>query len=92
MKHREFYGRSPIRLTKKEAEKLLYTGKGKDIKYLTWKEDFEIVRYENNIKPGTAKVILRGIGTHGGTRTITLKIKPAKKTGIKIIINELLPN
>ena len=67
MKHREFYGRSPIRLTKKEAEKLLYTGKGKDIKYLTWKEDFEIVRYENNIKP-------------------------AKKTGIKIIINELLPN
>lgn len=83
------YTGSPIRLTKKEAEKLLYTGKGKDIKYLTWKEDFEIVRYENNIKPGTAKVILRGIGTHGGTRTVTFKIKAAKKNGLKIIISKL---
>lgn len=83
------YTGSPIRLTKKEAEKLLYTGKGKNINYLTWGEDFEIVRYENNTKPGTAKVILRGIGTHGGTRTVTFKIKSAKKTGLKIIISKL---
>ena len=83
------YTGSPIRLTKKEAAKLLYTGKGKDINYLTWGEDFEIVRYENNTKTGTAKVILRGIGTHGGTRTVTFKIKSAKKTGLKIIISKL---
>ena len=83
------YTGSPIRLTKKEAAKLLYTGKGKDINYLTWGEDFEIVRYENNTKTGTAKVILRGIGTHGGTRTLTFKIKSAKKTGLKIIISKL---
>lgn len=39
---------------------------------------YEIVQYKNNIKAGTAKVTLRGIGNYGGTRTCSFKIK--KKT------------
>lgn len=39
-------------------------------------EDFEIVGYENNVKKGTAKVIIRGVGdTYGGKKTIKFKIK-----------------
>ncbi len=34
----------------------------------------EIVSYTNNIKVGTAKVTLKGIGEYGGTRTVAFKI------------------
>lgn len=36
--------------------------------------DYEIIGYENNIKKGTAKVTIRGIGNYGGTKTVTFKI------------------
>ena len=36
--------------------------------------DFEIVSYKNNIKKGTAKVTIRGIGNYGGTKTVSFKI------------------
>lgn len=36
--------------------------------------DFEIVGYTNNIKKGTAKVTIRGVGNYGGTKVITFKI------------------
>ena len=37
--------------------------------------DFEIVSYTNNIKKGTAKVTIRGLGNYGGLKTQTFKIK-----------------
>lgn len=36
--------------------------------------DYEIVGYKNNVKKGTATVILRGIGDYGGTKKATFKI------------------
>ncbi len=38
------------------------------------KTDYEIVGYSNNIKKGTAKVIIRGIGNYGGEKTVSFKI------------------
>ncbi|MBQ6888159.1 MAG: leucine-rich repeat protein [Lachnospiraceae bacterium] len=37
--------------------------------------DYEIVSYSNNIKKGTAKVVLQGVGNYGGTKTVNFKIK-----------------
>lgn len=37
-------------------------------------QDFEIVSYQNNIKAGTAKAVLQGIGSYTGTKTVTFKI------------------
>ena len=36
--------------------------------------DYEIVGYKNNVKKGTATVILHGIGDYGGTKKATFKI------------------
>ena len=53
---------------------------GKNEIYLEYGRDFEIVpgSYKNNLKNGTASVILRGIskngGLYGGTKTIKFKI------------------
>ncbi|MBD5508394.1 MAG: hypothetical protein HDR05_10205 [Lachnospiraceae bacterium] len=51
------------------------------------KSCFEIVEsgYKNNIKAGTAKVTLRGIGDYGGTKTYNFKIlkKPYLKNSVK---------
>ncbi|MBQ8278238.1 MAG: InlB B-repeat-containing protein [Roseburia sp.] len=38
------------------------------------KTDYEIVSYSNNVKKGTAKVTIRGIGNYGGEKTVTFKI------------------
>ncbi|MBO4902398.1 MAG: InlB B-repeat-containing protein [Lachnospiraceae bacterium] len=37
--------------------------------------DFEIIGYSNNIKKGTATVILKGTGNYGGMKSVTFKIK-----------------
>lgn len=37
--------------------------------------DYEIVSYSNNVKKGTAKVVLKGVGNYGGTKTVKFKIK-----------------
>ena len=50
--------------------------------YLAPGTAFEVVIYTDNIKKGTAKVILKGIGTYGGTKTLTFKIN-AKEGGWK---------
>ena len=36
--------------------------------------DFEILSYKNNIKKGTATVIIKGKGNFGGTKSIKFKI------------------
>ncbi len=38
------------------------------------KTDYEIVSYSNNIKKGTAKITVRGVGDYGGEKTVTFKI------------------
>lgn len=42
------------------------------------KTDYVIVGYENNVKKGTAKMTIRGIGNYGGEKTVTFPI--ASKT------------
>lgn len=37
-------------------------------------DEFEIVRYDNNIKKGKASVILRGTGNYGGMKTVKFEI------------------
>lgn len=37
-------------------------------------DDYKIVGYSNNVNKGTAKVILRGVGNYGGTKTASFKI------------------
>ncbi|MCR4902033.1 MAG: hypothetical protein K6A23_04180, partial [Butyrivibrio sp.] len=37
--------------------------------------DYEIVSYSNNVKAGTAKVTIRGIGDYGGMKTVSFKIQ-----------------
>ena len=43
-------------------------------------KDYEILEktYQNNIKKGTAKVTIQGIGNYGGTKTISFKIQTKK--------------
>lgn len=38
-------------------------------------DDYEIVGYENNVKQGNAKITIRGVGSYGGTKTATFKIR-----------------
>lgn len=42
---------------------------------LTAGKDYEIIGYSNNIKKGTAKMTIRGLGEYGGTKTVSFKIK-----------------
>jgi len=51
----------------------LYTKTGKTKNYLT-KEDYEIIGYYNNIKKGTATILVRGINDYSGVKSITFKI------------------
>ena len=46
-------------------------------------KDFRVRSYSNNIKKGTAKVTLQGIGAYAGNKTVTLKIvvKPVDYKG-----------
>lgn len=39
---------------------------------------YEIIGYTNNVKAGTAKVTLHGIGDYGGTKTYSFKIQKKK--------------
>jgi len=67
-----------------KVAKQTYTGKevcpGKD--ELTVKigkttltgEDYEIVSYSNNVKKGTASMVIKGVGNYGGTKTVSFKI------------------
>ena len=45
---------------------------------LTGGSDYEIVYYENNDAPGTARVILKGVGAYGGLKTVSFRINKGK--------------
>ena len=59
-----------------EPEVKLYTLNGRTKTYLT-EEDYEIIGYYNNIKRGTATVLIRGTGAYSGVKSITFKIASA---------------
>ena len=65
------YTGEEVTLTKDKIT--LTIGKGKNAETLT-EDDFEIVGYKNNIKKGTATVILKGKGSYAGTKNVTFKI------------------
>ncbi len=52
------------------------------------KGDYEIVGYENNIKKGTAKVTIRGVGDYGGTKTVNFKINQKQFSLLDILFNK----
>ena len=43
-----------------------------------WDNCYKIIEYKNNIKAGTAKVTLQGIGAYGGSKTYSFKINKKK--------------
>ena len=65
----QYYTGKPVTLTKEDI--IVKSGK-----LPVDKDEFEIVGYENNVKKGTAKVTIKGVGdTYGGTKTIKFTIK-----------------
>ncbi|MCM1551341.1 MAG: InlB B-repeat-containing protein [Butyrivibrio sp.] len=58
-----------------QAKMTLDGGKTVD---LTPGEDFEIVSYSNNTVCGTARVVIKGTGGYGGSRTVKFKIVKQK--------------
>lgn len=64
---------------------MTYTGKpvepGKQVITVTLNgiplaaEEYEIVGYSNNLNKGTAKLTIRGLGSYGGTKTVSFRIK-----------------
>ncbi len=49
-------------------------------------EDYEIVSYENNVKKGSAKLTIKGVGDYGGTKTVSFTIA-ARTLNYVIIYN-----
>lgn len=47
---------------------------GKETRTLT-EAEYEITGYQNNVKKGTAKVTIKGLGAYVGTKTVTFKIE-----------------
>jgi len=55
---------------------LFYPGEGKDSVELLFSVDFDLT-YKNNIKPGTATIIVHGKGAYRGMKSFTFNIVPA---------------
>lgn len=88
---KEYTGK-PVRLTKEE---LVLTRKvkkdGKTVTEVIDPSEYEITGYVNNVKKGTAKVILHGIGEHcGGSKTVTFTIGTRKISSYWKGLNDLL--
>lgn len=71
----EYTGRS-VRLQKSQLQ---ITVKGVPL----GSNDYEIVGYENNVNQGNAKVTIKGVGSYGGTKTVTFKIKKKNILNLK---------
>ena len=68
--NKEYTG-SPVTLNDND---ILSIKSGKNELDLKLGTDYEIVRYTNNVKKGTAKVTFRGKGDYGGEKTVSFKI------------------
>ena len=45
---------------------------------LSYGKDYVVAGYINNLKPGTAKLVIKGIGEYGGVKLISFKVKGKK--------------
>ena len=81
-KSMQYTGR-PVELTADDLTLTIKTGSGKKavtevLPLITGGDDtrdgYAVVGYENNVNRGTARVILKGCGKYGGTKTIKFKI------------------
>ncbi|MCR5649634.1 MAG: S8 family serine peptidase [Lachnospiraceae bacterium] len=70
----QIYTGNPVTLSNEELKQTVYTGSKNAPKYPEPGKDFIPVEYTNNVKKGTAKVKLQGIGDYAGTKTLTFKI------------------
>ena len=68
------YTGSYVCLENDDLKEILYTGSKREPRYLNPGKDFIISGYDNNIKKGTAKVTVKGIGAFAGTKTLNFKI------------------
>ncbi len=68
-----------VKLSYDDLKETLYERNGNENVYLQVYTDFEVSYYINNRKTGTAKVVLKGSGEYGGTRTLTFKITDGNK-------------
>lgn len=73
----QHYTESPIC-----PEVRLYTTKNKTKTYLTEEEDYEIVGCYNNVRKGTATILIKGKGSFSGIKTVTFKIISADNPSI----------
>jgi hypothetical protein len=81
------YTGQPVTLSGNDLRNIIYTGKKDAPVYLTPNKDFEVVGYTDNIKNGTAKVTVRGIGKWAGTNTLKFSIKQKKGSYLGVLIN-----
>ena len=71
------YTGNAVKLSKADLTNIVYTGSKGSENYLKPGTDFVVVSsgYSNNVKKGTAKVTIRGIGAYAGTKTLSFKIE-----------------
>lgn len=74
-----------VTLTDADLTNVLYTGSKQSPDYLVPGQDFTVAGYSNNVKTGTAKVTLKGIGNYGSLKTLSFKIV-AKKGDYKGVL------
>ncbi len=72
------YTGNPVKLSANDLKDILYAGKKSSKTYLVPGRDFVAAGYSNNVKKGSAKVTVQGIGAYAGTKTITFKIVQKK--------------
>jgi len=71
---KQTYTGNAVKLSKSDLTSIVYTGSKGAVNYLEPGKDFEVKGYSNNVKTGTAKVIIHGIGDYAGTKTLTFKV------------------
>ncbi|HCM92165.1 MAG TPA: hypothetical protein DIS78_06355, partial [Lachnospiraceae bacterium] len=77
IKDKVYTGRE-VRLTDDDLTNVLYAGSKKSPVYLKPGKDFIVAGYSKNIKTGTAKVTLQGMGDYSGMKALSFKITAKK--------------
>ena len=72
------YTGNAVRLSNADLTDILYAGSKDSPNYLVPGKDFRVTGYRDNIKTGTAKVTLQGLGEYSGTKALTFKIVKRK--------------
>ena len=74
------YTGTAVKLSKPDLTDIVYTGSKGSENYLKPGIDFEVIdsTYTNNVKKGTAKVKVKGLGAYAGMKTLSFKIEQRK--------------